>query len=215
MNRPHPPTTACVLVLPGGKPRSAGLSRPWQLSNVRIAWLAHALRASLTGRGIAVERVQYRVRGWNEPERDPVRDAAAALADATERFGDIPIVLVGHSMGGRVAAHVADHPNVRGVAALAPWWPESDAALIPTGCALAVAHGSRDRWTDPDVSREQTALARGRGVDATWVSLAGGGHFLLTKPRWWHQVAADLVLASLAAHTESEPALRESERCHG
>ncbi|WP_038169777.1 alpha/beta hydrolase [Tomitella biformata] len=215
MNRSHPPTTACVLVLPGGKPRSAGRSRPWQLSNLRMAWLARALRARLAGRGIAVERVQYRVRGWNEPERDPVRDAAAVLADATGRFGDVPVVLVGHSMGGRVAAHLADHPSVCGIAALAPWWPESDAARIPAGRTLSVAHGAEDRWTDPLASRAQTVRARGRGVNATWVSLTGAGHFLLTKPRWWHQVAADLVLASLAADTESEPAMWESERCHG
>ena len=214
MNTHHPTTAACVLVLPGGKPSSTAISRPWQLSNLRMAWLTRALRARLAGHDIEVERVQYRVRGWNGADQDPVRDAAEALEQAVERLGDVPVILVGHSMGGRVAAHIAQHENVHAVAALAPWWPESDSALIPAGRRLAVAHGLRDRWTDPWASREQTARARGRGVDATWRALAGGGHFMLTKPHWWHGVAADLVLAAMADNSVSAATERTREHCN-
>lgn len=201
MTTAHP--AAYVLVLPGGKPRSTAPSRPWQLSNLRMAWLVRALRARLSEQGVVVERVRYRVRGWNEPARDPVRDAAAALERAAQRFGDVPVVLVGHSMGGRVAAHLAAHPNVRAVAALAPWWPDEDAALIPAGRRLLTAHGTRDTWTDPDSSRAQTEQASSRGVDADWQPLEGAGHYLLTQPTWWHRLAADLVAESIG------------ERCHG
>lgn len=205
MDNSRPPTTACVLVLPGGKPRSTAPSRPWHLSNLRMAWLARSLRSSLGSQGVAVERVRYRQRGWNEPDRDPVRDAVAAVDSAIDRLGEIPVVLVGHSMGGRAAAHVAAHRDIHAIAALAPWWPESDAELIPAGRRLLVAHGTQDRWTDPESSQAQTEQARARGVDATWLPLIGGGHFLLTRPRWWHRVTADLARTAL---TDQEP-------CHG
>jgi hypothetical protein len=63
-----------VLVLPGGRVRSDEASRWWHLANVRMAFLAAALRRRL-GREVKVVRVQYRLRGWNSPQRDPVRDA--------------------------------------------------------------------------------------------------------------------------------------------
>ncbi|WP_438949092.1 LLM class flavin-dependent oxidoreductase, partial [Streptomyces harbinensis] len=37
------------------------------------------------------------------------------------RLGPVPVVLVGHSMGGRAALRAAGHPAVTGVVALAPW----------------------------------------------------------------------------------------------
>ena len=216
MTMSQPAPTALVLMLPGGKPRSTARSRPWQLSNLRMAWFARSLRSRVADRGIAVERVRYRVRGWNEPDRDPVRDAVAALARATERFGDVPVVLVGHSMGGRVAAHIADHPNVHAVAALAPWWPESDAGLIPADRQLTVVHGLRDSWTDPWASREQTARARKRGLKATWLPLPGAGHFMLTKPQWWHQLVADLATDTVLSigtvlSIDTEPGMNTNE----
>ena len=216
MTSHHPPTAARVLVLAGGKPNSTAPSRPWHLSNLRMMWLARSLQTRLAGSGVVVERVRYGVRGWNEPAQDPVHDAQSALDRLTLAFGDEPVILIGHSMGGRVAAHVAAHRNVRAVAALAPWWPESDAQLIPADRRLFVAHGERDRWTDPQASREQTAQARRRGLDATWVALAGGGHFMLTKPGWWHRVAAELVLAAVAdlAQAESTAPAHEAEHCH-
>ena len=214
MNTHHRTTAACVLVLPGGKPSSTAPSRPWQLSNLRMAWLTRSLRARLEGHDIEVERVRYRVRGWNGADQDPVQDAEDALAQAMERLGDVPVILVGHSMGGRVAAHLSTHENVHAVAALAPWWPESDSALIPAGRKLTVAHGLRDRWTDPWASREQTARARGRDVQATWLALADGGHFMLTKPQWWHGVAANLVLTALTDHSISEATKLTREHCN-
>ena len=44
----------------------------------------------------------------------------------------MPVVVLGHSMGGRTACRVADHDLVRGVVALAPWLPpgESVADLL-------------------------------------------------------------------------------------
>jgi hypothetical protein len=95
-----------VLVLPGGKPESTARSHPLQLTNQRVEWLARSLRRRL-GSGVVVRRVQYQVRGWNSAARDALRDAAIALASIQEHFDAAKIVVVGHSMGGRVAAHLS------------------------------------------------------------------------------------------------------------
>ncbi|MFC9551954.1 dienelactone hydrolase family protein [Rhodococcus sp. NPDC056960] len=199
MEKGSAPTPAYVLVLPGGKPRSTEPSRFWHLSNLRMAWMARSLRSTLGRHGIAVDRLQYRVRGWNAPENSPVHDARIALERARLRLGDVPVAVVGHSMGGRVAAHLAALDNVRAVAALAPWWPESDGNLVPPDRSLMVAHGTADRWTNPTSSRLQTEQALARGVNASWTPLPGAGHFMLTRPRWWHRITADFVLDAFAA----------------
>ena len=199
MDRGSPTAPAYVLVLPGGKPRSQDPSRCWHLSNLRMIWLARSLRSTLGPHGIAVQRLQYRVRGWNAPEASPVHDARIALERARLRFGDVPVAVVGHSMGGRVAAHLAALDNVRAIAALAPWWPESDGDRVPADRSLMVAHGTADRWTDPVASRAQTEQALARGVNASWHPLSGAGHFMLTRPWWWHRITADFVLDAFVA----------------
>ena len=111
-----------VLVLPGGKPESSVASRPWQLANQRMELLARSLRWRL-GDGVAVRRVSYRLRGWNGAKFDALRDAEIALDDMREQFDPTKIVVVGHSMGARVAAHLSASGDVGAVIALAPWWP--------------------------------------------------------------------------------------------
>lgn len=186
---------AAVLVLPGGKPVSTAASRPWQLANVRVNLLAGALRRRL-GPRVEVRLVRYRLRGWNADRLDAVTDAQRALAELRDRLPAERLVVVGHSMGGRVAAHLAR--DVGAVAALAPWWPQGDADLIPAGRRLLVMHGSADTWTDPVAARSQTDRARSRGVDAHWVPVPGAGHFMLRPYALWHRTVADFVLAGLA-----------------
>src|SRR5689334_24365947 len=45
------------------------------------------------------------------------------LFRSRRRYGDVPVVLLGHSMGGRVAVNVADEPTVHDLVLLAPWLP--------------------------------------------------------------------------------------------
>ena len=194
-------TVGGVLVLPGGKPRSAAPSRAWQLANLRMTWLACALRRSLGGH-IAVRRVQYRLRGWNSPALDAVRDAENALF-RMQRDHDLNpsnLILVGHSMGARVAVHVAPR-DVGGIVALAPWWPDDDADLVPTHSRLLTVHGTADTWTDPRSSEAQTRRARERGVDADWVGIPDAGHYLLRDVRLWHRLTTDFVAARLQVGT--------------
>jgi dienelactone hydrolase len=186
-----------VLVLPGGRVRSDEASRWWQLANVRMMLVAGSLRCRL-GRGVRVRRVQYRLRGWNSPRYDPVVDASAVLDAVRHRFEPKDIVLVGHSMGGRVAARLAAGGQVGAVVALAPYWPRDDADLIDAPTRLLVVHGTADTRTDPDSSRIQTSRARQRGLDAHWVGIEGAGHSMLRPYFEWHRRTAAFVAEYLS-----------------
>lgn len=190
---------ACVLVLPGGKVRSEEPSRWWQPANLRMMLLALALRRRL-GSEAVVRRVQYRLRGWNSPRRDPVLDADAVLRGCRREWQPEIVVLVGHSMGGRVAAQLAAQGGVAAVVALAPWWAGDKGDLIPHGTRLLVLHGTADTRTDPRVSYEQTRRAGRRGLDAEWVGVAGAGHAMVRHWRQWHGRTADFVAESVAGN---------------
>ncbi len=155
-----------------------------------MMFLTASLRRRL-GPGYRVEQVRYRYRGWNSPDLDALNDADRAV----RRLGaeSRTIILVGHSMGGRVAAHLAAAHDIAGIVALAPWWPAEDANLIPASCRLRVLHGTADSWTDPESSRRQTLSARARGVDADWAPMQGAGHFMVRDASGWHARAAELV----------------------
>lgn len=190
---------ACVLVLPGGKVRSAEPSRWWQPANLRMVFVARALRRRL-GSDVVVRRVRYRLRGWNSPQRDPVLDAEAVLRSCHGRWQPESVVLVGHSMGGRVAAQLAAQGGIAAVVALAPWWAGDKGDLIPVGTRLLVLHGTADTRTDPRTSYVQTQRAGRRGLDAQWVGIAGAGHAMVRHWRQWHGRTADFVAESVAAN---------------
>lgn len=192
------PKNGCVLVLPGGKVRSDRPSRSWQLANLRMALFAAALRRRL-GPGVEVQRVRYRLRGWNSPQLDALHDAQAVLDRARDRFEPHQIAVVGHSMGGRVAAHLAARGDIGTVVALAPWWVGNDSELIPVSTRLLAVHGSADTRTDPRASRALTLRAEQRGVDAQWVGLEGAGHYMLRQWRDWHRLTGEFVAEQLVA----------------
>lgn len=205
METPSDRVRAHVLVLPGGRPVGTDAARPWHPSQLRMAAFTAALRSRLYMHGITVEHVRYRYRGWNGDHMSPVRDALEALDSTVRSHGDLPIGLVGHSMGGRVAAHLASQAGVESVVALAPWWPANDADLVPAGKHLLVAHGTEDRWTDPRAAQSQTMAARDRGVHARWRPLPGAGHFLLSDPGWWASTTADFLTCTLVGESTFHP----------
>ncbi len=190
------PESGCVLVLPGGKVRSDRSSRSWQLANLRMTFVAAALRRRLSP-NVEVRRVRYRLRGWNSPRLDALHDADAVLDGVRDRFEPAQIAVVGHSMGGRVAAHLVARGDVGSVVALAPWWVGDDGDLIPATTRLLVVHGTADTWTDPRASLAQTRRAQQRGVDAEWVGLDGAGHYMIRQWREWHRLTAEFVAEQL------------------
>jgi pimeloyl-ACP methyl ester carboxylesterase len=84
---------------------------------------------------------------------DALEDAEIALASMREHFDAAKMVVVGHSMGGRLAAHLSASGDVGAVVALAPWWPRDDADLIPNTCRLLVMHGTARPTPGPILTR--------------------------------------------------------------
>lgn len=186
---------ALVLVLHGGKPRSEqvvdGRSASWQ----RMATMQRSLRPAWEEAGVASWLLRYRARGWNDGGRGAVDDARWALAQAREELGSIPVVLLGHSMGGRVAVHVADDESVTGVVALAPWWEPADPIAGLRGMPVVAAHGRRDRITSYRMTAAFLERARIGGARTELVDMGLLGHYMLTGARRWNDVAARSTLA--------------------
>lgn len=182
-----------VLVLHGGKPRSRQVVDGRSASLRRAGWLARTVAPRLGAAGAGVRLLRYRERGWNGGT-DRVDDARWALDRVRAEHGDVPVVLLGHSMGARVAVHVADDPSVRGVVGLAPWWSAQDPVATLAGRGLRAAHARRDRITS---FRETTAyVERARAVaDSVGMRDMGAlGHYMLTGSATWHDVATESVL---------------------
>ncbi|MGQ0631450.1 MAG: alpha/beta hydrolase [Sporichthyaceae bacterium] len=205
-------TRAVVLVLYGGRADSYDRSRARHLSAVRMRPFARAIARRSGADGVTVATLRYRVRGWNGAEASPVSDARWALAEIADRFGAVPVVLVGHSMGGRTALRVADHPAVVGVLGLAPWLPEGEPRVQLGARRLLVVHGTADRWTDPRTSRAYVERAVAEGTPAQYVALPGHGHFMLRERARWRRFATDFTAEVLAPYLmasgegSSEPA---------
>lgn len=149
----------------------------------------------------AVWTVGYRHRGWNGAEASPVADAEWALTTITRGYGEVPVVVVGHSMGGRTALRVAGYPTAVGVAALAPWLPDGEPIGQVAGRDLLFMHGSRDRTTDPKATQVYAKLARpiARSVDC--VIVKGDSHAMLRSSQVWHSAVTDFTAACLSDAT--------------
>jgi alpha-beta hydrolase superfamily lysophospholipase len=137
------------------------------------------------------------VRGWNGTARAPVADVTAALDELTGRFPDSPIALVGHSMGGRAAVYAAGHEQVRTVVGLAPWLEQRDPVRTLAGRRVLLAHGDRDRITDPRATRSYAQAAEQYAETVTFVSIAGERHAMLHRANLWHDLSTGFVLGTL------------------
>jgi predicted esterase len=194
-----------VLLLHGGQATSLEPVRPGNLAAFRMTRFVPAFRRR-PGREsprVAVALLRNRTRGWNAEDPpahdrvpDPVADALWALEQIDRRLGPVPVVLAGHSMGGRTALRVAGHPSVRAVAALAPWLPPDEPIAQLAGRDVLIAHGTRDRVTSLDASR---SYARDAAVVARSIDLQEfpGGHAMLRRPRGWHRLVYRFALGSL------------------
>jgi dienelactone hydrolase len=189
---------AIALVLHGGQERSRRSVRPWNLPALRMVPFARRIAARGDGQ-IAVARLRYAVRGWNGADRSPVADARWAIEQLLDQLGGLPIGLVGHSMGGRVALQVAGHPNVRSVVALAPWVEVGDPVSQLAGREVLLVHGTDDRMTSPRATAGLADRLKGQGVPVTLVHRLGEHHAMLRKADEWHELAAEFTCRALLA----------------
>ena len=182
-----------VLVLHGGASRGERMMvSPAQLSVLRMVPIAR--RIGRAGRHrVAVFRLLNSRRGW-DAHHTPVRDAQWALDQLADRFGALPVCLVGHSLGGRAALLAAGRAH--GVVALAPWVYPTDVAPDLNGQRILFVHGTDDRIASPARS---AALARALGERAqvAYVRVAGGKHAMLRRHAQFDGLAADFALSSL------------------
>jgi pimeloyl-ACP methyl ester carboxylesterase len=182
--------TGAVVVAHGGQSVSTEPVSPAQLAVLRMVPIARAIRHALRGTGVVVWRPRFRVRGWNGEQASPVPDLHAVLDQIRARFGDIPVVLVGHSMGGRAALRAAGHPAVTAVAALAPWLPPGEPVEQLASRRILLAHGTADRITRP-ADTWLYAERAGLVTEVTAIEVRGGDHALLRRAHLWHRIAED------------------------
>jgi pimeloyl-ACP methyl ester carboxylesterase len=183
-----------VIVLHGGASRGDRMMvSPAQLSVLRMVPVAR--RIARAGRSrLAVHRLLNTHRGW-DAQTTPVMDLAWALEQVTARHGDLPVSLVGHSLGGRAALLGGNDPQVRSVVALNPWVAPTDRADL-RGARVLVVHGTDDRIALPSRSAD---LAR-RLADSTqvgYVAVPGARHAMLRHGRTFETYAAEFVTATL------------------
>lgn len=197
-------TEAVVLVLHGGAERGTGGVPPWKLAFLRMVPIARALHRAGRGHGVEVRLLRNRRYGWNAPAMDPIDDARWALERIHADHPGLPVVLVGHSMGARVALRVADDSAVRGVCALAPWTPRGEPVAAVAGRAVLIVHGTRDRMTSPAESHAFAERAEGVAARVARFEIANEGHAMLRRSSVWTRLTIAFTLEVLAGNAGAE-----------
>jgi pimeloyl-ACP methyl ester carboxylesterase len=188
---------AVALVLPGGKAKSFAPGDPKGLAAARMRPFASSLHRAGRSHGLAVWTVQYRYRGWNGDARSPVVDTQWALEEVRRRHGDVPVVLVGHSMGGRTALQAAGDRSVRGVCALAPWTEARDPVEQLAGRSLLIAHGNWDTVTSAAASRRYAERAAAITSPVGRLVVEADLHAMVFRWRRWHAIATGFAMGTL------------------
>jgi alpha-beta hydrolase superfamily lysophospholipase len=192
------PTRGVALVLHGGKSQSREPVEARHLSPARMVPFAWDLHRAGRKHGLAVWSLRNSVRGWNGPDMSPLQDARWALARIREQHPDVPVFLVGHSMGGLTAVCAADHPGVEAVVALAPWLNPSTPTSGVANRKVLIVHGTTDRWTSASASLLFARRASAEAASMQYVALKGAGHFMLRKIGVWQTLTTGFVMKAFS-----------------
>lgn len=191
------PVRAVALVLHGGAETGLAPVHPWGLAYLRMVPIARAVSAAAARHGVEVRLLRNRVRGWNAPQLHPVSDARHALERIRAQRPGVPVFLIGHSMGGRVALRVADDPAVTSVCALAPWTPIGEPVEPVRGRDVVLAHGTLDRITPPAESFAYARRAQSVAARLVRFELMSESHAMLLRAPAWHRLVRRFVLDAL------------------
>src|SRR5437870_3708351 len=191
-----------ALLAHGGRSKSLTTGSRLQSPAIRMYPFLLDLHRAGRGRGIEVCQLRYRVRGYNEGA--PVADVERSLEEIARRHGDVPVCLVGHSMGARAALRAAGAENVGVVVALAPWLPEGEPVVQLAGRNVVIAHGRHDRVTDPARSLEYSLRAKPVADRLCRFEVARSGHAMLERFWVWHNLVREVALAALGASPWTE-----------
>jgi pimeloyl-ACP methyl ester carboxylesterase len=166
-----------VVLVNGG--RAELLPGTWSAT---LEWLVRRLAPRFPG--VAFLEVRYRVRSWRVLDEcvEDVRDGMRAA-------GDVPLALLGFSMGGAVVTRAAADDRVASVIGLAPWLPDALDVAPLAGRRLTVVHGSLDRslpflpGVSPALSRRGFDRALAVGATGEYHLVRGGLHALALRGR--------------------------------
>lgn len=176
---------AVALLLHGGAEHGLDRTNKRTPPLLRMLAVGRSIDRALGGR-VAVAVLRDAVRGYNGEARSPVVDARWALRRLRDLYPGLPLAVVGHSMGGRVALEVVDTEGLVAVVGMAPWIPHEYDVQPFLGRRTLLLHGRKDVVTDP---RESAALVRrimAAGGDARGVQLTDW-HPMLLQARSWHR----------------------------
>jgi predicted esterase len=187
-------TTAVALFCHGGTAASVQPPRERALSVVRMRAVEQFVSAAAADRGLTTYLLRYRVAGWNGEAADAYADVRWGLDRIRAEHGDVPIVLVGHSMGGRAALRAGGDAQVGTVCALAPWTPPGEPVAHLRDRTVAILHGRGDRWVPAALSADFAVRAQEAGAHVARFTVAGG-HSMLRRAQLWHTFVRDVVLA--------------------
>lgn len=196
-----------VLMLHGGKARGVDPVDERSASWRRSRWMMTHIAGRANRAGTAVWLLRYGVRGWNAgagADPSPVPDARWALDEVRREHGDVPVVLLGHSMGARTSVAVADDESVVGVVGLAPWLPADEPTRPLAGRHLAVAHGASDKITSARATRAFVSRADRVAASTEFHDMGRVGHYMLRRVADWNDFAVTRSLALLGAEVGSD-----------
>jgi dienelactone hydrolase len=198
-----------VLVLHGGNADSFAATRSRDLAVLRLRPVAAAIARS--NPSAAVYRLRFSIRGWNDNGDAALRDARWALAVIRRQMPGSPIVVVGHSMGGRVAVRAGGDVDVAGIVLLAPWTPSDEPAQHLAGVPVVVIQAGRDRVIPVATTRPWVSRALGCGARLSVTVLPWAGHTMVRRFWVWHRLAAQGVRQVLADARDSGRATDPTE----
>ena len=203
MDRPavevHPSTGAprgVALFCHGGTAVSEAPPRDQALSLVRMRAIERFVRQAAGPRGITTQLLRYRVAGWNGEAADAFLDVTWAVERIRgELGGEVPVVLVGHSMGGRAVLRAGGDPQIAAVCALAPWTPPHEPVAHLRDRTVTILHGRGDRWVPARLSEDFALRARQAGAHVARFTTPGG-HSMVRAANRWHAFVRDVVLGA-------------------